>query len=135
MAIPGSLDGKLADLDGMESSSCLPVLESWPISDEALDLAIRPDVFMAMDMRENHTFGCSFYSSQTRELLLLEDMTITDQTVVESLLLSIQPTVVLILIRASPALASTLHELNCFSQRRKRCCSFMADESLLKMPS
>jgi DNA mismatch repair protein MSH5 len=67
---------------------------------------------MAIDMRDNGSqgtsLGCSYYVTIEQTLYLLEDVTMAGVELIETLLLHVQPTTVLISARAPDGLAQVL---------------------------
>ncbi|KAF1817124.1 hypothetical protein P152DRAFT_486517 [Eremomyces bilateralis CBS 781.70] len=66
------------------------------------------EVVMAVDIRNKGTVGCSYYVAREEKLYFMEDMKLGGIDIVESLRLSIDPTVILISGRADDALADKL---------------------------
>ncbi|KAI2621077.1 muts domain V-domain-containing protein [Hypoxylon sp. NC1633] len=66
------------------------------------------EIIMAIDMKDNGDLGCAYYIAIDESLLLFEDMAMAGIDLVETLLLHVDPTTVLISARASEALESYL---------------------------
>lgn len=63
---------------------------------------------MAIDMKDNGNLGCAYYIAADETLFLLEDVAMSGIDLVETLLLHVNPTTVLISARSSETLASYL---------------------------
>ncbi|KAI0882714.1 muts domain V-domain-containing protein [Annulohypoxylon maeteangense] len=66
------------------------------------------EVIMAIDMKDNGNLGCAYYIAIDETMFLLEDVAMSGIDLVETLLLHVNPTTILISARASEALASYL---------------------------
>ncbi|KAI2616425.1 muts domain V-domain-containing protein [Hypomontagnella submonticulosa] len=76
------------------------------ISNEDAD-ALR-EIIMAVDMKENGNLGCAYYVAIDETLFLLEDVAMSGLELVETLLLHVNPTTILISARAPETLANYL---------------------------
>ncbi|KAK6958086.1 hypothetical protein Daesc_000879 [Daldinia eschscholtzii] len=76
------------------------------LSDEDAD-ALR-EIILAIDMKENGSLGCAYYIAIDETLFLLEDIAMSGMDLVETLLLHVNPTTVLISARAPEKLADYL---------------------------
>lgn len=63
---------------------------------------------MAIDMKDSGNLGCAYYIAADETLFLLEDVAMSGMDLVETLLLHVNPTTVLISARASDTLADYL---------------------------
>ncbi|KAJ0121776.1 hypothetical protein J7T55_008943 [Diaporthe amygdali] len=63
------------------------------------------EVIMAIDMKDNGTVGCAYYVAIDEALFLQEDIPLAGMELVETLLLHVEPTTVLISIRSPDNLA------------------------------
>ncbi|KAI1373621.1 muts domain V-domain-containing protein [Hypoxylon crocopeplum] len=66
------------------------------------------EIIMAIDMKDNGDLGCAYYVAIDEALFLLEDVAMSGLDLVETLLLHVNPTTVLISARVSEALANYL---------------------------
>ncbi|KAI0140145.1 muts domain V-domain-containing protein [Hypoxylon sp. NC0597] len=66
------------------------------------------EIIMAIDMKDNGNLGCAYYVTIDEALFLLEDVAMSGMDLVETLLLHVNPTTVLISARASETLANYL---------------------------
>ncbi|KAI1104166.1 muts domain V-domain-containing protein [Jackrogersella minutella] len=66
------------------------------------------EIIMAIDMKDNGNLGCAYYIAIDEALFLLEDVAMSGIDLVETLLLHVNPTTVLISARASETLANFL---------------------------
>ncbi|KAI2466390.1 muts domain V-domain-containing protein [Annulohypoxylon bovei var. microspora] len=66
------------------------------------------EIIMAIDMKDNGNLGCAYYIAMDETLFLLEDVAMPGIDLVETLLLHVNPTTILISARASETLASYL---------------------------
>ncbi|KAI1407499.1 muts domain V-domain-containing protein [Hypoxylon sp. FL1857] len=66
------------------------------------------EIIMAIDMKDNGNLGCAYYVAIDEALFLLEDVPMSGMDLVETLLLHVNPTTVLISARASETLANYL---------------------------
>jgi DNA mismatch repair protein MSH5 len=62
------------------------------------------EVFMAVEMKNNNFLGCAYCTSLDGRMYLLEDLTLADLETIESLLIHIQPTTILLHGRTSETL-------------------------------
>lgn len=63
---------------------------------------------MAIDMRENGTVGCAYYVAMDEALFLQEDIPMAGIELVETLIVHVEPTTVLISIRSPDHLVDFL---------------------------
>ncbi|KAI1214055.1 muts domain V-domain-containing protein [Annulohypoxylon truncatum] len=87
---------------GNDDDSCLEDVLS---SEDADALG---EIIMAVDMRDNGNLGCAYYVAIDETMFLLEDVPMSGIDLVETLLLHVNPTTILISARASEALAGYL---------------------------
>ncbi|KAI0838978.1 muts domain V-domain-containing protein [Hypoxylon sp. FL0890] len=66
------------------------------------------EIIMAIDMKDNGNLGCAYYVTIDETLFLLDDVPMSGMDLVETLLLHVNPTTVLISARASETLANYL---------------------------
>ncbi|KAI1137035.1 muts domain V-domain-containing protein [Hypoxylon sp. FL0543] len=66
------------------------------------------EIIMGIDMKDNGNLGCAYYVAVDEALFLLEDVPMSGMDLVETLLLHVNPTTVLISARSSEALANYL---------------------------
>ncbi|KAI1770907.1 muts domain V-domain-containing protein [Hypoxylon cercidicola] len=66
------------------------------------------EIIMAVDMKDSGNLGCAYYIAADETLFLLEDVAMSGIDLVETLLLHVNPTTVLISARASETLADYL---------------------------
>lgn len=66
------------------------------------------EIIMAIDMKDGGNLGCAYYIAVDETMFLLEDIAMSGIDLVETLLLHVNPTTILISARASEALASHL---------------------------
>lgn len=65
---------------------------------------------MALDVRENATIGCAFFSTADKGLSLLHDVPMADLSVADQLLTHVQPTTLLVSARAPEHLMAFLEK-------------------------
>lgn len=79
------------------------------------DLQLREDsdamneIIMAVDMKERST-GCAYYIAREEKLCLMEDVNMSDLSIIDTLKIHIQPTVILISTRSDEKLEGYLSE-------------------------
>ncbi|OAL67108.1 DNA mismatch repair protein Msh5 [Trichophyton rubrum] len=66
-------------------------------------------VVMAVDMKDQGTIGCSYYSAQEEKLYVMEDIVYGGYGVIDILKLEIEPTVLLLSLRADQGLEDPTH--------------------------
>ncbi|EZF33889.1 hypothetical protein H101_02549 [Trichophyton interdigitale H6] len=66
-------------------------------------------VVMAVDMKDRGTIGCSYYSAQEEKLYVMEDIVYGGHDVIDILKLEIEPTVLLLSLRADQGLEDLTH--------------------------
>ncbi|KAI1459397.1 muts domain V-domain-containing protein [Annulohypoxylon moriforme] len=66
------------------------------------------EIILAIDMKDNGNLGCAYYIAMDETMFLLEDVAMSGIDLVETLLLHVNPTTILISARASETLASYL---------------------------
>ncbi|OTB01522.1 hypothetical protein M426DRAFT_63971 [Hypoxylon sp. CI-4A] len=95
----------------LTNSSHRPLDDDDPQTDDGLsneDADALREIIMAIDMKESGNLGCAYYIAMDETLFLLEDVAMAGIDIVETLLLHVNPTTVLISARASEALANFL---------------------------
>jgi DNA mismatch repair protein MSH5 len=63
---------------------------------------------MAVDMRNRGILGCAYYVAREEKLYLMEDIKMAELDIVDSLKIHVQPTVVLISVKAEEKLEDNL---------------------------
>ncbi|KAM5507939.1 hypothetical protein McanMca71_001210 [Microsporum canis] len=66
-------------------------------------------VIMAVDIKDRGTVGCSYYSAQEEKLYVMEDIVYGELDIVDILKLEIEPTVLLLSLRADQSLEDPTH--------------------------
>lgn len=66
------------------------------------------EIIIAIDMKDNGTVGCAYYVAMDEALFIQEDLPMAGISFVETLLMRVEPTVVLVSIRSSDDLVEFL---------------------------
>ena len=79
-----------------------PALEASDRGDQsqASDDNVLQETIMALDMRENATIGCAYFTTLNSTLFLSEDIPMANMDIVEQFLIYAQPTTLLVSARA-----------------------------------
>lgn len=78
--------------------------------DEDEDVDALHEVIMAIEMKDNGSVGCSYYIAMEETLFLQEDIPMAGMELVETLLIHVEPTTVIIANRAPEKLARFLED-------------------------
>lgn len=92
------------------TNTCLDFSESYYAANMAVEEELDPrhEVIMGIDMRDNSTIGCAYYSTETNHLVLSEDISAAGMDVAEQFLMHIRPTTILVSRRSSSELLTFL---------------------------
>ena len=78
---------------------------------------------MALDMRDNSTIGCAFFSTETGMLSISDDMQMASLDVAEQFIIHTQPTTVLVCGRAAESLVDFLEKKAGVDNEGTHCAS------------
>ena len=77
---------------------------------EGPDDELLGEVIMAVEMKEHGGIGCAYFSARNQRLYLLEEVALGSLEILESLLIQIQPTTVIISVRCPERLSDFLEK-------------------------
>ncbi len=105
---PGSLlPARIVDLPGRLAAVSHDMAQ---LAEDEQGSSTASDVIFTIDMKEDFTLGCAFFSSSNCCLSLGQDLALADADVLEQMLVYVQPTAIIISSRAPELLRSFIEE-------------------------